>query len=230
MGRIVRWLGNRPYVISEVNIKMSIFDEIQQHSPLPEEALYLGTADDGLPLLDNLESTETTSMVLHVHDPSQGTRFLRRVVDAINIGHPQRVSYAITTPHPEMWDVCSEKGTVLSVYDLEEVQSFFTSLGTWIKNTNWRGQTITNNVLLLIEDLDEVFHVIPPLRETLSWIRYQGGEVGVWVIATSNTNVSGLFDTHLQMSELGESFSFHEEGSPRPLNVYLGGRYEPIAS
>ena len=82
----------------------SLREVISSAAPLPQEALLLGLAEDGLPVLLNLYDPVPGPLLL-TGDPASGkTALMQTIASAIGLMHsPSEVEYGVITDHPEDW-------------------------------------------------------------------------------------------------------------------------------
>src|SRR5215470_430965 len=73
--------------------------------PMPPEALFLGVASDGLPVLLNL-TDPVPGPVLVTADPGAGKKALLQTVAwaAGKMHHPDDLQFGVLTNHPDEWN------------------------------------------------------------------------------------------------------------------------------
>ena len=77
---------------------------ISSAAPLPQEALFLGLAEDGLPVLLNLYDPVPGPLLLIGDQASGKTALMQTIATAIGLLHsPSEVEYGVITDHPEDW-------------------------------------------------------------------------------------------------------------------------------
>ena len=153
-------------------------------SPLPQEALFLGLAEDGLPVLLNLFDP-VPGPILIIGDQASGkTSLLQMVARAVDYLHPpSEVQYGVITQYPGEWHIFQGNQNSAGIYDLQDknVQELLQSLVTWAHNNKNDGQTI----LLMIDDLE----AMTKLDETnLRWLLLRGPSHRIWPIVTLNAS------------------------------------------
>ena len=73
-------------------------------APLPHEALFLGLAEDELPVLLNLYDPTPGPILITADKASGKTNLLQTIARAADLLHsPSEVQYAIITLHPDEW-------------------------------------------------------------------------------------------------------------------------------
>lgn len=149
----------------------------------PREALFLGHAGDGLPVLLNLYDP-IPGPILITADPESGkTGFLQMIARAVDILHtPSEVQYGVITPHPEEWVSFNNDKTKAGIYSVTDdaAPELLKSLVTWAHNNKGERQSI----LLLIDDLEEVTRLDDPARQNLRWLLLRGPSRRVWPFVT----------------------------------------------
>src|SRR5688572_24370439 len=77
---------------------------ITDASPLPREAIFLGLAEDGLPVLLNLYDPIAGPLLITGDQASGKTNLLQIIAKAVELTHsPSSVQYAVITQYPDEW-------------------------------------------------------------------------------------------------------------------------------
>jgi hypothetical protein len=156
-------------------------------SPLPPRALFLGMANDGLPVLLDLYDP-VPGPILIAGDASSGkTHLLQTIARAVDHLHaPNVVQYGIVTANPDEWKSFYGNGNNAGIYhsDEENTPELIQSLVTWAHNNKGDGQTI----ILFIDELDAVATLDEQTRQNLRWLLLRGPSRRVWVLAALNAN------------------------------------------
>lgn len=153
--------------------------------PLPREALFLGVASDGLPVLLNLHDPIPGPMLI-IGDAGAGkTNFLQTVARAISkTQSPNDVQYGVIANHPDEWnDIANapHKAGVFSVHE-SSAQEFILSLASWAhSNKNAR-----QSIVLMIDDLEAMSGMDFDALQNLRWLLSHGSSRRVWLIVTLN--------------------------------------------
>ena len=107
---------------------------LAEFSTLPREALFLGLASDGLPVLLNLHDAVPGPM-LAIGDAGSGkTKLLQVITRAVQKIHaPQEVQFGVITSHPQEWQGFDDPGHCVGIYDVKDqtAQGFLDSLSEW---------------------------------------------------------------------------------------------------
>jgi hypothetical protein len=158
--------------------------------PLPREALFLGVASDGLPVLLNLHDP-VPGPILVASDAGAGkTAFLQSVASAVAQVHdPNDVQFAVVTNHPDEWEgleATPHRVGIFPVYH-NSAQDLMLSLGAWAHaNKNSR-----QSVLLLIDDLESIAQLDFDALQNFRWLLLRGPSRRVWSIVTMNAERYG---------------------------------------
>ena len=154
-------------------------------APLPSEAIFLGMAIDGLPVLLNLFDPVPGPILIAGESSSGKTRLLQTIARAAEILHPSDfVQYGVVTTKPDEWEKLYGSENNAGIYQTsdENTAELLQSLVTWAHNNKGEGQSI----LLLIDDLDAVTNLDEPAQQNLRWLLLRGPSRRVWTFATLN--------------------------------------------
>jgi hypothetical protein len=158
-------------------------------TPLPRTALFLGMAEDGLPILLDLNDPVPGPILIVADETSGKTSFLQMVARATETLHePVDVQSAVITPKPDEWDVFQSSSSVVGVYpaQADSARELLQSLVNWAHNNREKSQTI----LLLIDDLEATIKLGKESEQRLRWLLLRGPSRGVWPIITLNASRS----------------------------------------
>lgn len=154
---------------------------------LPHTALFLGLAEDGLPVLLDLHDP-VPGPILIVGDEARGkTTFLQMVARAAEAMHnPQDVQAGVITKQPDEWENFRGSQSVVGIYSDREdsARELLQSLVNWAHNNRDNTQTI----LLLIDDLEAVTKLGREAEQSLRWLLLRGPSRRVWPIIALNSN------------------------------------------
>ncbi|MCA1900439.1 MAG: hypothetical protein LDL50_07030 [Chloroflexi bacterium] len=159
---------------------------------LPQGALFLGLAEDGLPVLLNLEDPVPGPLLI-LADPASGkTSFLQMIARALEATHdPSLVQAGVITPRPEEWNHFEGSASVVGVYSVKDqaARELLQSLTDWARNNRDSRQTL----LLFIDDLEKAVCLGEEAGQFLRWLLLRGPSRRVWCIATLDANrASGM--------------------------------------
>ena len=86
-------------------------------SPLPHTALFLGMAEDGLPVLLDLHDPVPGPILIVADQASGKTSFLQMIARATEAMHdPADVQSGIVTPRPDEWKNFQDSQSVVGIY------------------------------------------------------------------------------------------------------------------
>lgn len=163
----------------------SLSETLADYTPMPREALFLGVADDRLPVLLNL-SDPHPGPVLVVGDQGSGkTSFLQVVARSVEQMHePQAVQYGVITRFPEEWNGFGNSPHRVDIFPAykNDAQDFLTSLTNWAHANRGDRQS----VLLMIDDLACISGLDFEARQSLRWLLLRGPSRRVWPIVSLN--------------------------------------------
>ena len=167
------------------------FDSVlAQIGPLPREALLLGVASDGLPVLLNLHDP-TPGPVLLIGDAGAGkTNFLQLTARAIAITHsPDEVQFGVISNRPDEWNDLEQTPHRVGVFPSHhtDAKELIHSLTAWAHSNKNRRQS----VLLLIDELESVASMDSAALQNLRWLLSHGSARRVWLFFTVNANRYG---------------------------------------
>jgi hypothetical protein len=160
---------------------------IADASPLPREALFLGLAEDGLPVLLNLYDPIPGPLLITGDQASGKTTLLQIIAKAVELMHlPSAVQYAVITQYPDEWVKFKNDGNKAGIYVTKDnnSQELLQSLATWAHNNKGDSQS----VLLLIDDLEAVTKLDEQAQQNLRWLLLRGPSRRVWPIVTLNAS------------------------------------------
>ncbi len=157
---------------------------------LPREALFLGMASDGLPVLLNLHDS-VPGPILIVGDAGAGkTLFLKTIAGTVEITHPSPdVKFGILTRRAEEWEHFQNSSHCLGVFSTHQsgAQDFLLSMTSWAHG-NSRGR---QSRLLLIDDQEVVADFDFNALQSLRWLLARGPSRRVWPVVTLNASRYG---------------------------------------
>ncbi len=156
-------------------------------SPLPPEALFLGLAEDGLPVLLNLHDPIPGPLLITGDQASGKTRLLQTIARAADLLHtPSDVQYIVITSYPKEWNFFKGNQNNAGVYSTQtsNADELLQSLVTWAHNNKGEGQS----VVLLIDDIEAVIKLNQQVEQNLRWLLLRGPSRRVWPIVTLNAS------------------------------------------
>jgi Cdc6-like AAA superfamily ATPase len=156
---------------------------------LPAEALFLGIAADGLPVLLNLYDSHPGALLI-TGDPGAGkTAYLQLIVRAIQQTHrPGDVQFGVITSHVDEWKKVPLTEHCVGIFPTlhHGAKDFVFSLTEWA-HVNKSKQS----VLLLIDDLEAIASLDVDVLQNLRWLLAHGPGRRVHPIVTINAERYG---------------------------------------
>lgn len=159
---------------------------LENIGPLPKESLFLGQADDDLPVLLNLFDSAPGPLLIQADSGQGKSEYLKSIASAIEICHSaQDVQYGVITDKPEEWAARNASAHNIGVFPVQEriTFDFMLSLNTWA-HSNRSDQS----VILLWDNLSSVNHLEMELVDNFRWLLLRGPAKKVWPIVTVNTS------------------------------------------
>jgi hypothetical protein len=166
-------------------------------SPLPHTALFLGMAEDGLPILLDLYDPVPGPILIVADESSGKTAFLQMVARATEAMHePADVRSAIITPRTDEWKIFQDSPSMVGVYPAQSdsARELLQSLVEWAHNNREKQQTI----LLLIDDLEAIIKLGKEAEQSLRWLLLRGPSRSVWPIITLNASRARSMEVWLE--------------------------------
>jgi len=165
----------------------SLNEVLADYGPMPLEALFLGVAFDGLPVLLNLHDP-VPGPILITADPGSGKTTLLQTVGlaAGKMHQPDDVQFGVLTNHPDEWSGMEDIPNNVGIFPLyhQSAEDFILSLASWAHGN----KTSQQSVLLLLDDLEAASNLDFDARQNLRWLLLRGPARRVWPIITLNPN------------------------------------------
>jgi hypothetical protein len=173
-------------------------DVLTELGPLPHEALFLGIASDGLPVLLNLHDPLPGPMLVTGDTGSGKTIFLQTIAHAVvQTRRSEDVQFGVVSSHTDDWDAMDTPPHCVGIFSCHDdsVQEFMLSLASWAhSNKNTR-----QSVLLLIDDLESIASLNFDALQNLRWLLLRGPSRRVWPIITMNAERYGQVLSWIQI-------------------------------
>jgi hypothetical protein len=158
---------------------------LAEFGPLPPEALFLGVAADGLPVLLNLHDPIPGPLLITGDACTGKTGLLQILSRAVGrIHQPRELQFGVLTSHPDEWSTFEDIPNNVGVFPMyhQSAEDFILSLASWAhENKNSR-----QSVLLLLDDLEAASTLNFDARQNLRWLLLRGPARRVWPIITLN--------------------------------------------
>lgn len=155
---------------------------------LPAGALFLGMADDGLPVLLNLYDATPGPLLIAGDETSGKTTLLKTLsLASSRIYEAEEIQFSVTTSTPEEWGELEHLPHCAGITHIEEeeAQELVTSLYDWAHQNNQSEQV----VLFLIDGLDKTGKWSEIAKSSLRWLLARGPARRIWPILTINSSL-----------------------------------------
>ena len=152
---------------------------------IPGEALFLGVASDGLPVLLNLYDPHPGPMLIAGDAGSGKTAFLRTIAHALPHTHRSAdIQFGVLTNYPDEWQEISTTPHHAGVFPIghNSAHTFISDLAAWA-HSNKNTQQCR---LLLVDDLESVASLDMESLRDFRWLLLRGPSRRVWPIVTLN--------------------------------------------
>ena len=164
-----------------------LHDVLAEFGPMPNEALFLGVASDGLPVLLNMHDPVPGPLLVCGDGGTGKTAFLQTLaVAAGQMHHPEELQFGVLTSHPDEWNSLENIPNNVGVFPLyhRSAEDFILSLASWAHGN----KTSQQSVLLLLDDLEAATNMEFDAKQNLRWLLLRGPARRVWPITTLNPN------------------------------------------
>ena len=156
---------------------------------LPREALFLGVALDGLPMLLNLNDSIPGPILIVGEAGSGKTAYLQMIAQTVQQTQPAaNVQFAVITNRPDEWEgiPATDHGVGIFLANHNAAQELLLSLSSWA-HVNKSKQS----VLLLIDDLEAITRMDSEALQNFRWLLLRGPAHRAWPIVTMNAERYG---------------------------------------
>jgi hypothetical protein len=151
--------------------------------PLPREALLMGLAEDGLPVLLNLWNP-APGPILAAGDTGTGkTAFLQVLAGFVHLQHkPHEVQYAVITDRPHEWHGHAGSSHCIGIFPIKERKTadFLHALAVWID----MARTSRQSILFLLDGIEQFITRHTGLEKDFRNILLHGPSARIWPVAT----------------------------------------------
>lgn len=160
---------------------------LTEFGPIPREALFLGVASDGLPVLLNLHDPVPGPILISGDAGTGKTGLLQTIASAAAKMHePDELQFGALTSHPDEWSGLEGIPNNVGVFPLyhKSAEDFILSLASWAHDN----KTSQQSVLLFLDDLEAATNLDFDAKQNLRWLFLRGPARRVWPIITLNPN------------------------------------------
>ena len=171
-------------------VSVSLSSILTKSGPLPREALFLGVASDGLPVLLNLHDPIPGPLLVTGEAGSGKTAFLQSVVRALIQSHqPSDLQYGVVTSRPDEWNEITNTDHRAGVFFVTDkgTHGLVRSMATWAHEKKNSRQS----VLLIVDDLEAIAKLDLDALQNFRWLLARGPSRRVWPIVTMDAERYG---------------------------------------
>ena len=145
---------------------------LRRLSPLPGSALFLGIANDSLPVLLNLDDPVPGPVLIAGDSGSGKTRLLQVIAQAVAVNHdPDNLRYAVISSRPQEWGRFEQSPHCEGILSFQQplTTNYLASLVEWAHSNKNDGQYVA----LLIDGL-ETLDADSDLHDAFRWLLLRG--------------------------------------------------------
>ena len=162
-----------------------LHEVLNEFGPMPPEALFMGVASDGLPILLNLHDPIPGPILIAGDSGTGKTALLHNIAMAAGMMHQsEELQFGVLTNHLDEWSAFEDIPNNVGTFPLHNQSSedFILSLASWAHSN----KTSRQSVLLLLDDLEIASNIDFDARQNLRWLFLRGPARRVWPIVTLN--------------------------------------------
>lgn len=151
--------------------------------PLPREALLMGLAEDGLPVLLNLWNPAPGPILVAGDTGTGKTAFLHALAGSVHLQHkPHEVQYGVITDRPEEWHDHHGSPHCIGIFPMKQRKTadFVHALSVWIDMTRNNRQS----VVFFLDGLEQFVTWQAGLEQDFRKILLHGPSARIWPMAT----------------------------------------------
>ena len=171
-------------------VSPSINNNITDIGPLPREALFLGVASDGLPVLLNLHDPAPGPLLVIGEKASGKTTLLQTITATLAQTHrPVDLQYAVITDHPDEWNQIENSSHCVGIFPVNDqsAHDIMFSLTTWAHENKF----VHQSVLLIVDDLEAIAKLDFDVLQNFRWLLARGPSRRIWPIITMDAERYG---------------------------------------
>ena len=209
------------------NDRPTLEEVLEDIGPLPSEALFIGMAEDYLPMMVNVRDNNTPNILIWNGE----TSFLKMVAEFImnrDIREHQEIEFVVFTNNTEEWKFLAKETNFKKNSPCIGVIPFWDSLADQVLLglASWIHQGVKPNhsVVVLIEGVENVINMDLDAKQNFNYIFLKGKDRRVFAIGTAPMGIDlrGLQDVFTYQGEYKNTSDRYEfpEGN-RKIKVWL---------
>lgn len=171
---------------------------LENFRPMPEEAVMLGMADDGLPVLINAKDSHTPNIIIWDKLARQGLLILKVIVEYVFRFRklvsfkPTEVEFVVLTLHSEDWGELNEYGmgmrgntSCIGIIPFSSAlaNKVIRGLAKWIHEPH---QSSKHPVIVLVDGLEHLSKMDRDFKTDFRYILTKGRKKNVYVVGTAS--------------------------------------------
>lgn len=164
--------------------RLSLEAVLEEYLPIPRQTLFFGVAEDGLPVLLDLENAAVGPLLILGDAASGKTYLLRQVLRALILTKDAaQVRFLVIARRPEEWQEVQRAPHCEGVFAPAQSEAADALYSLAARAHATRAAAFT---LLILDDLPLVQVLEPEIRYHLQWLLGRGPGRKVWPMATLN--------------------------------------------
>jgi hypothetical protein len=170
-------------------------EALQICAPLPSAAFFIGLAEDGLPVLLNLNDPSVGPILIAADAGAGKTRLLQTICRTVDHGHePDGVKYVVISENPAEWAGFERSPYSHAILSSEQAITigYLASLVDWAESNDGRA-----GFLLLLVDGLQALVADRATEQVTRRLLSQGPSWGMWPIVTVNAAQTSGFESWL---------------------------------
>lgn len=196
----------------------SLDQVLSEFGTMPNEAMFMGVASDGLPMLLNLHDAVPGPLLVMGDAGAGKTNLLQVIAQSAGMMHqPSNLQFGVVTNHPGEWSGVEKNPNNVGVFPLfaNSSEEFILSLASWAHGN----KTSSQSVLLLLDDLEAATNLGFDARQNLRWLFLRGPARRVWPIVTLNPSRLDTLHPWLDLFRTRIYGGIKDEGVARQLGA-----------
>lgn len=172
--------------------KNQTLEEIMDEVEFPDNAVFLGVAEDGFPVLFNVLDEKVPNILIW-----QGRVDILKVIAEyimrVQKGNRRKtdIEFLILTSNPEHWkflynmsptDLRQTPCIAVALINSDLADQLILSLASWVHDSKKAGKT----VLVLVDDISKMFDMEFNVLNNMKYVLHNGSRKSVFVIGTSD--------------------------------------------
>jgi len=163
-------------------------------STLPAFSLMIGTCEDGLPFLVDLQDATAGSVLVTGEARSGKTRLLKAMVDSVvHLNSPREVQYTVISSYPEEWENLIQphrmSGHCRGLYYAGDPNAHQLILEmASLAERRREGDVPGPVIVLVVDDFTPLLDADYDVQVNLHWLFHQGPQGRIWPIVALNSN------------------------------------------